>query len=386
MPKFSKRFLNLPAYALADVPKIKAQLIEDGVDVIDLGAGDADQMPPAQAIEAIREAVTQERYSRYPFSRGLPEFRIKIAEWMKQRFGLELDPFDEILPLIGSKEGIAHLPLVYLDVGDGAIIPDPGYYPYFGGTYMAGADVIKVPLRQEKAFLLDWSEVPREKLAHTKLVYLNYPNNPTGAVASEEYFEEALEFCRRHDALLINDNAYSEVAFDGYRPPSVLQLEGAREVAVEFYSLSKTFNMTGWRVGWVAGHSDTIKAMTRIKPYYDTGAFLACQAAGVAALDAWSEFVPKNIAIFQARRDAAVEAFREAGFEVQSPRATLYLWIPIPSGEPSVDFARRILQESGVVLFPGAGMGEGGEGFFRVALTKPAERIREAAQRVAEVL
>ena len=386
MPELSRLFLDLPKYALADVPQIKAQLVEQGVDVIDLGAGDADQMPPPQAIAAIQAAVTEERYSRYPFSRGLPEFRAKVAEWMKERFGLELDPFEELLPLIGSKEGIAHLPLAYLNPGDGAIIPDPGYYPYFGGTYMLGADAIKVPLRQEKAFLLDWSEVPEEKLARAKLLYLNYPNNPTGAVASDRYFMEALDFCRQNDLLLVNDNAYSEIAFDGYRPPSVLQYEGARDVAVEFHSLSKTFNMTGWRVGWVAGHKGTIQAMTRIKPYYDTGAFLACQAAGVAALDASAEFVPKNVALFQGRRDAAVAAFREAGFQVESPRATLYLWIPIPDGEPSVDFARRILQESGVVLFPGAGMGEGGEGFFRVALTMPAERLREAAQRVAEVL
>ncbi len=386
MPKFSKQFTTLPPYALADVPKIKAELIDRGVDVIDLGAGDADQLPPRQVIEAMKRAVEEERYSRYPFQRGLPEFRIKISEWMERRFGFKLDPFDELLPLIGTKEGIAHLPLVYFDRGDGAIVPDPGYYPYFGGTHMLGADVIEVPLRRENGFLLDWSEVPAEKLKRAKLLYLNYPNNPTGAVATEAYLQEALEFCRQHDLLLVSDNAYSEIAFDGYRPPSVLQFEGAREVAVEYQSLSKTYNMTGWRVGWVAGHKETIQALAKVKTYYDTGVFLACQAAGVAALDAWEEFLPKNVAVFQERRDAAVAGFREAGFEVTSPRATMYLWIPIPSGEPSIDFARRILRESGVVLFPGAGMGRGGEGFFRVALTQPAARLREAAGRVAEVL
>jgi LL-diaminopimelate aminotransferase len=386
MPKFSERFISLPPYALADVPKIKAKLIEQGVDVIDLGAGDADQMPPPQAIEAIQKAVTEERFSRYPFQRGLPEFRIKVSEWMKRRFGVEFDPFEELLPLIGTKEGVAHLPLCFLDPGDGAIVPNPGYYPYFGGTHMLGADVIEVPLRRETGFLLDWSQVPKKKLSRAKLLYLNYPNNPTGAVASEGYFQEALEFCRQHDLLLIHDNAYSEIAYDGYRPPSILQFEGAREVAVEFQSLSKTYNMTGWRIGWVAGHKDVIAALTKVKVYYDTGVFLACQAAGVAALDTWSEFAPKNAAIFQERRDAAVDAFREAGFEVEKPRATLYLWIPIPSGEPSIDFARRILREAGVVLFPGVGMGTGGEGYFRVALTVPAERLREAAQRVAKVL
>ncbi|UCC73142.1 MAG: aminotransferase class I/II-fold pyridoxal phosphate-dependent enzyme [Gemmatimonadota bacterium] len=386
MPKFSRQFSSLPPYALADVPKIKAELIGQGVDVIDLGAGDADQMPPPQTIAAIQQAVTEERMSRYPFQRGLPEFRVKIAEWMKRRFGIEPDPFEEVLPLIGTKEGIAHLPLLYVDPGDAAIIPDPGYYPYFGGTHMLGADVVQVPLRREKSYLLDWNEVPKSKLKKAKLLYLNYPNNPTGGVATDEYYQEAIEFCRQHDLLLINDNAYSEIAFDGYRPPSVLQGEGARDVAVEYHSLSKTFNMTGWRIGWVVGQKEAVQALTKVKVYYDTGVFLACQAAGVASLEAWAEFVPKQIAIFQERRDAAVEAFREAGFDVDVPKATLYLWIPIPSGEPSVDFARRILLESGVVLFPGTGMGKGGEGFIRVALTVPAERLREAARRVAEVL
>jgi len=386
MPSYSKQFSSLPPYALADVPKIKAELIEKGVDVIDLGAGDADQMPPPQTIKAIQQAVTEERMSRYPFQRGLPEFRVKIAEWMKLRFGIEVDPFDEVLPLIGTKEGIAHLPLLYLDPGDGAIIPDPGYYPYFGGTHMLGADVIEVPLRRENGYLLDWNEVPAAKLKRAKLLYLNYPNNPTGGVATDDYFKRTIEFCHQHGLLLISDNAYSEIAFDGYKPPSVLEYDGAREVAVEFHSLSKTFNMTGWRVGWVAGHKETVQALSKVKVYYDTGVFLACQAAGVASLDAWEEFVPKQVAIFQERRDAAVDAFREAGFEVDSPKATLYLWVPIPGGEPAVDFARRILLESGVVLFPGTGMGGGGEGFFRVALTVPAERLREAAQRVAKVL
>ncbi len=386
MPEFSGQFRSLPPYALADVPKIKAGLIEQGVDVIDLGAGDADQMPPPETIAAIQEAVTIEKYSRYPFQRGLPEFRVAISEWMKRRFGIEVDGFEEVLPLIGTKEGIAHLPLVYLDPGDGAIVPDPGYYPYFGGAHMLGAEVIQVPLRRENGYMLDWTEVPKDKLARAKLLYLNYPNNPTGGVASEEYLRDALAFCRENDLLLVHDNAYSEIAYNGYRPPSVLQMDGAKEVAVEYHSLSKTFNMTGWRIGWVAGHKETIQALAKVKVYYDTGVFLAVQAAGAASLKVWADFVPKNVAIFQERRDAAVEAFREAGFEVETPRATMYLWIPIPSDEPSIEFARRILKESGVVLFPGTGMGQGGEGFFRVALTVPAERLREAAQRVAKVV
>ncbi len=386
MPKFSRNFASLPEYALADVPRQKAELREKGVDVIDLGAGDADLMPPDQTIAAIRQAVTEPSFSCYPFQRGLAEFRLKIAEWMGARFCCELDPFEEILPLIGSKEGIAHLPLAYLDPGDGAIVPDPGYYPYFGPTHLLGASVIKVPLRRDKGFLLDWEEVPVSDLAGAKILYLNYPNNPTGAVASEDYFKRAIAFCHEHDLLLVHDHAYSEIAYNGYRPPSILEYEGAREVGVEYHSLSKTYNMTGWRTAWVAGNKEAIRALSKVKTFFDTGVFLACQAAGVASLDAWAEFAPKNVAVFQARRDAAVECFRAAGFQVESPKATMYLWIPIPSGEPSIDFARRILQESGVVLFPGAGMGVGGEGFFRVALTQPAERLEEAAGRVAQVL
>lgn len=386
MPRFSKRFDSLPEYALADVPKIKAELIEEGVDVIDLGAGDADLMPPRAAIEALQRAVEEERFSRYPFARGLPQFRVEIAEWMERRFGVKLDPFEEVLPLIGSKEGIAHLPALFVDPGDAAIMPDPGYYPYFGGTFLFGGESIKVPLRKEKDFLLDWEEVPKEKLERARILYLNYPNNPTGAIAPRDYLRRALEFCREHDLLLAHDNAYSEIGFDGYVPPSVLELDGAMDVAVEFHSLSKTYNMTGWRVGWVAGNRDTVMGIARVKPYYDTGLFLACQAAGVASLDVWEEFAPGNAAVFQERRDAAVRAFRGAGFEVEVPRATMYLWIPIPTDERSIAFARRILKETGVVLFPGAGMGEGGEGYFRIALTLPPERLEEAAGRVAEVV
>ncbi|MEE8551022.1 MAG: aminotransferase class I/II-fold pyridoxal phosphate-dependent enzyme [Gemmatimonadota bacterium] len=386
MPKLSSQFLTLPEYPLADVPKLKADLRDQGVDVIDLGAGDADLMPPESTVTALGRAAGQARYSRYPFQLGLREFRAKIADWMGVRFGVELDPFEHILPLIGAKEGIAHLPLVYLDRGEGAIIPDPGYPPYFGGVHMAGGKIISVPLRREKGFLLDWEEVSADDLARAKLLYLNYPNNPTGAVAPDEYFEAAIAFCREHDLLLAHDNAYSEIAFDGYRPPSVLQYEGALDVAVEYHTLSKTFNMTGWRIGWVAGNPQAVASLTRVKTFLDNGLFLACQAAGIATLEAWESFLPANVAEFQARRDAAVEGFAAAGFKVETPRATMYLWIPIPGDEPSIQFSRRILKDSGVVLFPGAAMGAGGEGFFRVALTQSPERMREAARRVLEVV
>lgn len=386
MPKLSRAFQTLPAYPLADVPRLKRELRAKGVDVIDLGAGDADLAPPHQTVEALREAAGRPEMSRYPFQLGLPAFREAIVEWMQCRFGVEVDAYDEVLPLIGSKEGLAHLPLCYLDPGDAAIVPDPGYPPYFGAPHVAGGEAVPIPLRPENDFLLDLAEIPKSKLRRAKLLYLNYPNNPTAGIATDEYLREVIAFCNEHDLLCVYDNAYSDLAYDGYRPPGILQYEGARGVAIELFSLSKTFNMTGWRIAYAVGNRDAVKSLARLKTFMDNGLFLASQAAGAATLRAWEEFVPKNVAVFQERRDAAVEAFTEAGFDVRPPRATMYLWIPIPAGERSEDFCRRILIETGVVLFPGSAMGKGGEGFIRIALTVAPERYREAAVRIQRAL
>lgn len=386
MPKLSRAFQTLPAYPLADVPRLKRELRASGVDVIDLGAGDADLAPPAETVEALREAAGRREMSRYPFQLGLPEFRETIAGWMRQRFGVEVDAYEEVLPLIGSKEGLAHLPLCYLDPGDAVIVPDPGYPPYFGGPHLVNGDVVAIPLRPENEFRLDFEEIPESKLPRAKLLYLNYPNNPTAAVATDEYLQAAIAFCREHDLLLVYDNAYCDLAYDGYRPPSILQYAGAREVAIELFSLSKTFNMTGWRIAYAVGNRDAVGALARVKTFTDNGLFLAAQAAGAATLRAREAFVPKNVAVFQERRDAAVEAFSKAGFDVAKPKATMYLWIPIPTGEPSEAFCRRILLETGVVLFPGSAMGKGGEGFLRIALTVAPERFHEAAARVERAL
>lgn len=386
MPKFSRAFQTLPAYPLADVPRLKRELRAKGVDVIDLGAGDADLAPPRETLEAIREAVGRPEMSRYPFQLGLPAFREAIAEWMQRRFGLRVDAYEEVLPLIGSKEGLAHLPFCYLDPGDAAIVPDPGYPPYFGAPHIARGDVVAIPLRPENDFQLDLSEIPRDKLRRAKLLYLNYPNNPTAGVATDAYLRDVIAFCNEHDLLCVYDNAYCDLAYDGYRPPSILQYEGARDVAIELFSLSKTFNMTGWRIAYAVGNREAVTSLARLKTFMDNGLFLGLQAAGAATLRAADEFVPKNVAIFQERRDAAVEAFREAGFDVRTPRATMYLWIPIPTEESSEAFCRRILLETGVVLFPGSAMGKGGEGFIRIALTVVPDRFREAAARVGRVL
>jgi LL-diaminopimelate aminotransferase len=384
-PPRSRALDALPGYPMADIPGRRRRLEAEGVDVIDLGAGDADLAPPPAAIERLRAAATDPRYSRYPFQLGLPAFREAAAAWMEERFDVAVDPFDGLLPLIGSKEGIAHLLMALLNPGDVAVFPDPGYQAYRGGTVLAGATPHAVPLRPEDDFLLPFDRLPPDVVERTRVLILNYPNNPTAAAAPREYLERAVRFCREHRIVLVHDHAYSEIAFDGYRPPSVLEIEGAGEVAVEFHSLSKTYNMTGWRIGWAAGHPEVIALLSRLKTFVDTGVFMGIQEAAIGALESWAEWVPENVEIFRRRRDAAVEAFRSAGFEIEPPRATMYLWIPVPGGGDSKAFARAALERGGVVVLPGAALGEGGEGFFRVALTTAEGRLRRAAARLSEL-
>ncbi len=385
-PELSQRFLNLPPYPLAGIPEARKRLREQGVDIIDLSAGDADLAPPPAAVEGLRSAVADPSLSRYPFNLGLSDFRTGIVDWMKARFGVELDPVTEVLPLIGSKDGIAHLPLAFMNPGDAAFIPDPGYAPYWSGVWLAGGDPIRVRLREENDFLLPLEDLPAADVARAKLLYLNYPNNPTTAVAPPDYLAAAVDFCHRNDMVLVYDNAYSELAFDGYRPPSIFEIDGARDVALELHSFSKTFNMTGWRLGWAAGNPELVGILARVKSFVDTGVFLGIQAAGAAALREWDSWVPANIEVFRKRRDAAVEALNGEGFRVSTPRATMYLWIPIPTEEPGLAFCKRALESEGVIVLPGSSMGEGGEGYFRIALTTSEARLQEAARRLGRLL
>lgn len=380
------RFKSFPPYPLADVPEIKRALIAKGVDIIDLGAGDADLAPPPAAVAALQEAAANPAMSRYAFQLGLPAYREAVATWMQKRFAVELDPFSEIIPLVGSKEGLAHLAFCYVEPGDLTIIPDPGYQPYVGGTLLSGGSAYTVPLRPEHDFLIPLAELPDDVVERARILYLNYPNNPTAAIAPREYLQDAVRFCQDNGILLVYDNAYSEVAFDGYRPPGIFEIDGAKDVAVEFHSFSKTYNMTGWRLGWAAGSAPVIAALARIKAFVDTGQFMAVQAAGKAALESYDAWVPKNIEEFRQRRDAMVGALKSAGFEVESPRATMYLWVPMPDGANDRDFARRALLEQGVVLMPGTALGDGGHGFFRIALTQSEARLQEAANRLARLL
>src|SRR5437899_3222715 len=354
---------------MAELPAIKRRLIEQGVDVIDVGAGDADLAPPRVAVEALARAARDPAMSRYPFQLGLPAFREAAAAYMQRRFGVKVEPFAELHPLLGSKEGIAHLAMALLDAADVGIVPEPGYAVYEGGTRLAGGEPYRYALTPRTAFLLELEEIPAEVIRRARLVYLNYPNNPTAAVATREYLERTVAFCQRHDLVIAYDNPYCEITFDDYVAPSIFQIPGAWDVAVEFHSLSKTFCMTGWRLGWAVGRAELIAALARVKNYVDTGAFLAVQAAGAAVLPQAEPLARGYVAQFRERRDAMVPVLRAHGFEPETPRATMYVWVPLPEGLASATFQRRALEEAGVVTLPGSAFGAGGEGFFRVALT-----------------
>jgi LL-diaminopimelate aminotransferase len=386
VPTRAARFFTLPEYPLATIPQKKRELVARGVDVIDLGAGDADLAPPQAALDRMCDAVLEPPLSRYGFGLGYVPYREAVSAWMQRRFGVRFDPLTEVVPLLGSKEGISHLAFAYLEPGCVSIIPEPGYNPYQGGTLLSSGEPYRYPLRPRTDFLLDVDDIPRDVLDRTRIIYLNYPNNPTAAVAPIEYLEHVVRVCRERDILLVYDNAYSEIAFDGYVPPSIFQVEGARDVAIEFHSLSKTYNMTGWRCGWAVAKPEIASTLLKVKSFVDTGQFMAIQAAGAAALESWAEFVPKNVAIFQARRDAAVSSFRAAGFECEVPRATMYLWIKLPEGIASATFAERLLEEQGVVVMAGSSFGAGGEGFFRISFIQSPARIAEAAQRAGALL
>jgi len=383
---FSRRVSQLPGYPMAELPAIKRRLIQQGVDVIDVGAGDADFPPPEVAVKALTRALQDPAMSRYAFQIGLPAFREAAAAYMQRRFGVKVDPFTELHPLLGSKEGIAHLAAAVLDPGDVAIVPVPGYAVYLGGTMLCDAEPYCYVLTPRTDFLLELDEIPADVLKRAKLVYLNYPNNPTAAAAPRDYLERTLEACRKHDLLLAYDNPYCEITFDGYVAPSIFEIPGAMDVAVEFHSFSKSFCMTGWRLGWAVGRPDRIAALARVKNYIDTGAFLAVQAAGAEVLKQAEPIAARYAAQFKERRDGIIPVLRANGFEIEPPRATLYLWIPLPEGLASAAFQKRALEDVGVLTLSGSAFGAGAEGFFRIALTVPTPRLIEATERLGKVL
>ncbi len=385
-PPIASRVGQLPGYPLAHIPRRKRELIAAGVDVIDLGAGDADFMPPALATESLVRALPNLAMHKYPFQIGLPAFRDAIVRYHQRRFGTAFDPMTEVLPLLGSKEGIAHFALAACGPGDIAILPEPGYACYIGGTICAGATPHVYPLTARTDFLLELGEVPPDVLRKTRIVFLNYPNNPTAAIAPRDYLERTVAICREYGIALCYDNPYAELTFDGYVAPSIFEIAGAREVAVEFHSMSKSFSMTGWRVAWAVGNRELIAALTTVKNYYDTGVFLALQQASADVLDHAEALVKPTIAAFRLRRDATIEVLRSIGYDVPTPRATPYIWVPLPEGVKSAEFARMAMEEQGVIVLPGTGFGPRAEGYFRIALTVPEARLVEATERIGRVL
>jgi LL-diaminopimelate aminotransferase len=386
MIKLSERVARLPDYTLANIPTIKRRLIAAGMDVIDLGAGDMDGPPPAATIDALRDALNVTAMHKYGFQQGLPAFREAAVGWIERRFGQRFDAVKEMLPLIGSKEGLSHLPLTVCNAGDAVIVPEPGYQGYIGGAVLSGSEPVIVALRPENRFLVELDQLPADTLRRAKVAYVNYPNNPTAAIAPRDYLERLVAACRTHGIVLAYDNAYCDITFDGYVAPSIFEIEGAREVAVEFFSMSKSFQMTGWRVGFAIGNSTLIGALTKVKSYVDTGPFLALQQASAWTLDHAEELNRPIVQELTRRRDVAVAALTEGGFAVETPKAAMYLWVPLPAGLPSAEFSSRALEEEGVVTLPGSGFGPGGEGFVRIALTVPPARLRDAVTRLGRTL
>ncbi len=378
----SDRLRKLPPYLFVEVDRRKRELRAKGKDVIDLGVGDPDLPTPDFVIEALNEAARDPKNHRYALDAGMPELREAFSHWFFERFRVKLDPAEEVLPLIGSKEGIAHLPLAVLNPGDVALVPDPCYPVYKSATHLAGAMPYLLPLLEPQNFLPDFSAVDGEILESAKLLFLNYPNNPTSACAPLDFFEKAVAFAQEHGILIAQDAAYSEMTFEGYTAPSILQVDGAKETAVEFHSLSKTFNMTGWRIGFAVGHREALRLLAKVKSNVDSGVFQAIQWAGKRALEKGKEFVKKNTQIYQKRRNLFVDGLNRLGWNVAAPRGTFYVWIPVPPGYTSQELALKFLEEAHIVVTPGNGFGPNGEGYVRATLTLPEERLEEALKRI----
>ncbi|MCC7368869.1 MAG: LL-diaminopimelate aminotransferase [Chloroflexi bacterium] len=380
----AERLGKLPPYLFVTIRNKIREARERGVDVISLGVGDPDQPTPPHVVQALQQAAEDPANHVYPTDeeKGMLKFRQSVATWYDQRFGVKLDPEKEVLALIGSKEGNHHLCLATLNPGDTAILPDPGYPAYFASAVFAGAEVARIPLSREDGFLPRFDKIPEELSKTAKLLFLCYPNNPTGAVATLEFWQEAVAWAKKYDVILVNDHPYSEVTFDGYRSVSILEAEGAMDVAVEFNSLSKPYNMTGWRIGMAVGNADLIAGISQVKENTDSGIFNAIQYAGIAALEGPQDGSRALMEMYKARRDRVLETLRAIGLNPDVPKATFYVWSPTPAGMTSADFAAAVLDKAGVVVTPGRGYGEQGEGFFRISLTIADARLDEALARI----
>jgi len=378
----AERLARIGAYLFADLDRKQEELQARGVDVINLGIGDPDLPTPEHIIEALARAARDPRSHRYPPYAGIRDFREAVAEWYRRRFDVRLDPEREVLALIGSKEGLAHLPWAILNPGEAALVPDPGYPVYRSATVLAEGVPLAVPLPPERGFLPDLAAIPREAARRSRILFLNYPNNPTAATASLPFFQDVVRFAQENHVFVAHDNSYSEIAYDGYRPRSFLQADGAREVGVEFHSLSKTYCMTGWRIGLAVGNAAVIAALGRIKTNIDSGVFRAVQEAGIAALMGPEEPLRQRLEVFQRRRDRVVDTLTALGWNPPRPQATFYIWMQAPDGRTGTEFAAEVLERTGVVLTPGLGYGQQGGRYVRLSLTTPDARLDEALTRL----
>jgi LL-diaminopimelate aminotransferase len=383
--ELASRVKNLPPYLFAAIDRMKQEALAIGIDLIDLSIGDPDIPTPTRIVDAMKKAVENPAHHRYPSYEGMFSYREAVALWYQKRFSVTLDPRKEVLSLIGSKEGIGHIPLAFVNPGDLVLIPSPGYPVYPVGNLFAGGESYVMPLTEENDFLPDFSSIPEEILRKAKLMFINYPNNPTSAVAPSGFFDKVVALAREYRIIVCHDAAYSEIFYDHKRPRSFMEFEGAKEVGIEFHSLSKTFNMTGWRIGFAVGNEEIIAGLGKIKTNLDSGVFQAIQEASIEALNTGDEMLAGLRHIYQARRDTLYEGLKGLGLHVLRPEATFYLWAKVPSGFTSSGFVAHMLEKAGILATPGNGFGKSGEGYVRFALTVPVERIREAVRRLKEV-
>jgi LL-diaminopimelate aminotransferase len=384
--KFARRLDLVPPYLFAELERKVDEKREAGIDVISLGIGDPDLPAPAALVKEMQRQVARPETHRYPSNRGLGGFREAVSAFYRDRFDAEIDPETEVIPVLGGKEGVAHIALACLESGDVCLAPEPGYPPYTSGPLFAGAELHYLPLGEEHDFTPDFDGIPGDVWKRANLLFLNYPNNPTGAIAPPGLFARVVELAQRHGVIVVHDSAYSEVAFDGYRPPSFLATEGAKDVGVEIFSLSKGWNMTGWRVAWIAGNSEIVERYRSLKTNLDSGMFDALQHAAVAALTAAHDFPAEMSEIYHRRRDLMIEALAAIGLPSSPPKATPYIWVRVPDGHTSASFTELVLEEAGVVVSPGPSFGPSGEGYVRISLTVADERLEEAARRIASSL
>ena len=381
----AKRLGQIPPYLFAEIDRKVQEKKRAGVDVISLGIGDPDLPTPRRIVNVLQEAAEDPSNHRYPSYFGLSELRSAIAGWYRDRSGVVLDPATEILPTLGSKDGISHVPLALVDPGDLVLAPDPGYTVYVTGAIMAGAEAHIMPLTEANGWLPDLDAIPGDVAERARLMWLNYPNNPTAATADRAFLEKAVEFCRRHDIVLCHDAPYSEIAFDGYRPLTLFEIPGAKEVGLEFHSLSKTFNMTGWRIGWICGRADLIDLVGQLKTNIDSGIFQAVQWAGIEALKGGEEETRAACEVYARRHRLVADTLNSLGWSIKPPRATFYVWAPVPKGYDSIGFASHVLDQIGVNITPGVGFGAHGEGYFRLSVTAPDARLEEAMDRMRKL-